>query len=231
MKLHPRVVFFDYGNTLVRDTDDWFGDISRYLVPFGFIMTPEAFARGKAAADGYLGEYRSSHGSRTNLADRFWYHYCKMLLEGALGTEAGELAERMHSVQFFTNTIYPDTINVLTDLQKRGYRLGVISNWEAPTLPSLCDQFGLTRFFDFILPSREAEASKPDPLIFQKAMDALQVRPEHAVHVGDSFSCDVMGARGVGITPIWVNEEGDTSPDASPVLQIANLTELLGMLE
>ncbi|HNZ39587.1 MAG TPA: HAD family hydrolase [Candidatus Latescibacteria bacterium] len=230
MLLRPDVIFFDYGNTLVKDTEDWFGDISRYLAPLGMELTEDRFRIGKAAAEHYAGSYRQKNGTRTRLEDRFWFNYCKAFLEAAFGDGAGRLAEEMHAVQFFTNEIYPDTHAVLRELRRRGYRLGVISNWEAPTLPSLFERFQLTQYFEKILPSRDAEASKPDPLIFQKAMSALAVKPEDAVHVGDSFPCDVEGAQGVGITPVWLNEKGGAAPDGSSVLQIRNLSGLLSLL-
>lgn len=232
MALHPEVVFFDYGNTLVKDTEDWYGDISRYVARFGLELTEGRFVAGKEEAERFAGTYRAIHGTRTRLEDRFWFNYCRTFLRSAFDDRAENLAEEMHAVQFFTNEIYPETVPTLAELRRRGYRLGVISNWEAPTLPSLFERFNMTQYFGKILPSREAEASKPDPRIFQLAMEALRVTPERAVHVGDSFSCDVMGARGVGITPVWLNEKGDASPlQTSPVLQIRNLTGLLDLLD
>ena len=62
-------------------------------------------------------------------------------------------------------------------------------------------------------------------------MAALNVAPECAVHVGDSWGCDVEGARSVGITPVWVNEEGAPTPDGSDVLEIRVRADLLEIVE
>lgn len=230
-KLHPDVVFFDYGNTLASDSADRYRDIGRYLVEKGLTLEGEQFTRGWDAAEAYAAEYRRTNGDRTWLKDRFWFNFCRIFLENAFDKEAGTLAEEMHAVQFFTNERYPDTLVTLDELRRRGYRLGVISNWEAPTLHGQFERFDMARHFQYILPSRDAEASKPHPHIFRTAMHALAVRPERAIHVGDSFHCDVLGARRVGITPIWVNPADAETPDGSAVLQIATLGDILEIVE
>jgi putative hydrolase of the HAD superfamily len=223
----PEVIFFDYGHTLAADTSDHYGDIERYLRNHGIEVTRPEFETAWAAAEQYATEYREKHGTRKWQRDRFWFQTCKRFLDALTGEDCTGLAEEMHSVQFFTNTLYPDTIHTLRKLRERGYRLGVISNWDAPTLHSQFDRFGMTPYFDHILASWQAEADKPDPHIFITAMEALSIGPENAVHIGDSWRCDVEGARGVGITPVWVNEAGEPVPDGSDVLQIRERCDLL----
>jgi HAD superfamily hydrolase (TIGR01549 family) len=228
--LHPEVIFFDYGNTLAADTDDQFRDTAAYLSYLGIDLTRSRFDEGWRAAESYAGEYRGRNGCRSWKRDRFWYNFCRAFLETAVGEDGVELAERMSETQFFVNTIYPDTLAVLEELRRRGYRLGVISNWDAPTLHAQFDRFGMTPFFESILPSYEVEANKPDEHFFRTALDSMQVTPERAIHIGDSFGCDVVGARGVGITPIWVNPDGDPTPDGSSVLQIRTNSDLLDLV-
>ena len=230
-KLQPDAIFFDYGHTLVADTDDKYRDVTRYLAERGIDIDRAEFDRGWQAAEAYSKAYGVRNGGRKWLRDRYWYTFCREFLVNALGEEAADLADEMYATQFFTNTIYPDTIDVLRELRARGYSLGVISNWEAPTLYSQFDRFGMTQFFTHILPSREAEAGKPHPHIFRVALHALGVEPERAVHVGDSYSCDVIGARDIGITPIWVNPNGEPTPDGADVLQIRTRTDLLELVE
>ena len=229
-QLHPDVIFFDYGNTLASDSTERYSDIARYLVQHGLSLDHESFERGWAAAERYAAEYRRNNGRRTWLKDRVWFTFCRTFLEHAFDETAGGLAEEMHAVQFFTNQLYPDTLSTLRELRLRGYRLGVISNWEAPTLHSQFDRFGMTGYFELILPSREAEASKPDPHIFRAALGAMNVGPDRAIHVGDSYDCDVIGARGVGITPVSLNREGSAAPDGEPVLQILALSDILDVV-
>ncbi len=226
--LKPDAIFFDYGNTLAADSDDRFGDIRSYAESAGLPeLTRESFDRGWTAAEQFAAGYREAQGARRWKSDRFWYRFCRAFLEAAYGPDTGQLAEQMHRTQFFTNTLYPDTASTLQELRTRGYRLGVISNWDAPTLKDNFRRFGIDGFFDHILPSWEAEANKPHPEIFMTALRALDVTPERAVHVGDSFHCDVMGAFDMGITPVWVNPEGLPRPEPVPVREVKNLSDLL----
>jgi len=69
---------------------------------------------------------------------------------------------------------------------------------------------------------------KPYPEIFQKALDLNAVRAAEAVMFGDSLKSDVVGAKGVGITAVYVSKEPPprTTPDAEmPDLVIRDLTE------
>ena len=232
-RISPTAIFFDYGNTLAEDTTDKYGDILRYTKSIGLPdLDKDRFNAGWKAAEAFSGSYRKAHGHLTKMEDRFWYQFCRDFLIGAFGEEAGKHAEDMWKTQFFTNTMYDDTIPTLKELKKRGYRLGVISNWEAPTLHDNFARFEMTEYFDHILPSYEAEAGKPHERIFNIALDALGVKPEESMHVGDSYGCDVIGALGVGIRPVWI-EQNQTAPADKPddLLVINTLSDLLNIVE
>jgi FMN phosphatase YigB (HAD superfamily) len=57
-------------------------------------------------------------------------------------------------------------------------------------------------YFDSVTYTQEAGANKPDPTIFQLALKRAGCSPNEAVHVGDSYEKDVLGARRIGIMPI-----------------------------
>jgi HAD superfamily hydrolase (TIGR01509 family) len=74
---------------------------------------------------------------------------------------------------------------------------------------------GLDRHVDDLIVSEEAGVSKPDPGIFELALERAGVRAHEAVMVGDSWANDIEGARAVGIRPIWFNRGGTPAPDPS----------------
>jgi HAD superfamily hydrolase (TIGR01509 family) len=102
---------------------------------------------------------------------------------------------------------FPETIAVLTRLRARGHRLAVVSNWDVSLLEVL-DRTGLAPFFDAVAISALVGASKPDPRPFATALDALGVDAAGAVHVGDTYGEDVVGARAAGVRPILVDRSG-----------------------
>ncbi len=73
--------------------------------------------------------------------------------------------------------------------------------------------------------SEEAGADKPKPEIFLKALEKAGVDASEAVHVGDQYDLDVVGARGVGISPILIDRY-DLYPEVDDCPRIRSLTEL-----
>ena len=91
----------------------------------------------------------------------------------------------------------PGTKSALEQLQGAGFRLACVSNWDY-LLPSHISRAGLAGVFETVVSSAEAGASKPDPRIFQVALERLGVTPGQALHVGDQ-TADREGARAAGL--------------------------------
>lgn len=72
---------------------------------------------------------------------------------------------------------------------------------------------GLTSFIDLLVTSEEVKAAKPEPMIFQVALDRLQCYASEVVMVGDSWNADIVGANNLGIRAIWLNRQGIECPD------------------
>lgn len=64
---------------------------------------------------------------------------------------------------------------------------------------------GLTRFFDAICDSCVEGVEKPDPRFFRIALERAGGRVESAIHVGDLYHVDVVGARNTGIRPLLLD--------------------------
>ena len=98
----------------------------------------------------------------------------------------------------------PDAIPVLQDLRERGYKIGLVSNWDG-TLAATCGERGLAPYVDYIGDSTVFGQVKPAPAFFLHVLDRLGIPPEAAFHVGDDYDADVEGARAAGITPILID--------------------------
>lgn len=83
-------------------------------------------------------------------------------------------------------------------------RLGMITDGEPCMQRTKVAALGLAGRFDVIVYSGELSRAKPDPEVFRRALQALDVRPEDSVFVGDHPVRDVMGARRVGMRAIRV---------------------------
>lgn len=86
--------------------------------------------------------------------------------------------------------------------------------------------------FDAVISSQAVRCYKPQPAIFEHALQALGVRADQAIHVGDSLHSDVSGASALGIATAWIRREDrihDIGCD-TPSFTIASLAELASLL-
>ena len=94
--------------------------------------------------------------------------------------------------------VEPDVLPALAALKDRGLRLVVVSNANG-RLKHLFDRLDLTKWFDHVLDSHEWGVEKPDPRLFQLALEQSRADASRTVHVGDLYHVDVMGARRAGL--------------------------------
>jgi putative hydrolase of the HAD superfamily len=112
-----------------------------------------------------------------------------------------------------------------------GYRLGLLTNGPADIQRLKLDQTGLGSYFDTVVISGEEGTGKPSPEAFNLVLDALEVLPQQAVMVGDSWERDVRGATASGIGAIWI-AAGRPLPDGeSRVTAIPSIGALASELD
>jgi 2-haloalkanoic acid dehalogenase type II len=103
-----------------------------------------------------------------------------------------------------------DAIPTLVDLQKQGYRLGIISNaGDDDDVQYLVDKAQIRPYMDVILSSAAYGTRKPNPGIFHAALDKLGIQPSKAVMVGDKLEADILGAHNTGMFGIWITRRAD----------------------
>lgn len=126
--------------------------------------------------------------------------------------------------------LYPEVPEILETLTKKGKRLAVISNWDS-RLMKLLERLGIAGYFEFILASAVFGSSKPGARIFEEALKRTGVRPEEALHIGDSFEDDIKGAAQVGIHSVLIDRhqhfKKDHKGSIQPTRIIGHLNELL----
>jgi putative hydrolase of the HAD superfamily len=110
----------------------------------------------------------------------------------------------------------------------RRYRLGIVSNFYG-NLVTVCHNAGVRELFGVIVDSTRVGCVKPDPRIFQSALDALGVAPAHTWLVGDSLPRDMAGARAIGMPHVWL--VGAAGPPAAACCPADPMLRSLGDLE
>ena len=99
---------------------------------------------------------------------------------------------------------FPDTVAALRELQKR-YRLVVISNIDNDLFAETRKHLGVE--FDGVITAEQARSYKPSVNNFQLALRTLALSPDRLLHAGQSVYHDVVPARTLGISTVWVNRK------------------------
>jgi putative hydrolase of the HAD superfamily len=126
----------------------------------------------------------------------------------------------------------PDVVSTLEELQRRGLRLGVVSN--AAYLPRLMRAqlaaLGLAKYFSGVIFSSEIGVRKPHPAIYQDALAKLGVEPSRTVFVGDRVREDVQGPKSLGMRAVLTREWRQEDDPGVADFVIQRLDELPAVL-
>lgn len=220
-----RAILFDLGGTLDAPGTEW---STRYFRLFRAEGLRVSFGRFRRISEEVLSGFASRpevHGWR--LAPAIGHNVRAMSERLGLSSETKQsrIAQRMvGDLLKHAKASAP----VLKALRDRGYKLGLISNNVGNTVPVLRDE-ALLPCFDTVLDSTIEGVRKPEPEIYRRALQRLDVSPQHAAYVGDSFENDVAGPKRAGMSAVWlVGAERKSCPNPSlPDARIRKLAELL----
>ena len=147
-----------------------------------------------------------------------------------LWTNAEDLAREMGAAFLrLTNHYFcllPDAASVVKYLAAR-YPLTIISNGFKEVQYYKFAHSGLAPYFTHTLISEEVGINKPQPGIFEIALERNGITADQAVMIGDSYSSDIAGAKAAGIDQIWLHK-GPTDETATFI--VPQLTDVLTIL-
>jgi HAD superfamily hydrolase (TIGR01549 family) len=140
----------------------------------------------------------------------------------ALKDAANIWDSRLEDASFF-----PDAQAALIDLKRR-CKVGLISNTDAGGSKYAREKY-LEDIFDAVVMSCDIGYVKPDPAIFETAVEELDAKAADCWMVGDSVESDVEGALNAGLKPVLIDRSGKKSSSEYPVVR--SLKELLGVIQ
>jgi putative hydrolase of the HAD superfamily len=122
--------------------------------------------------------------------------------------------------------LFDDALPVLDTLKATGYPMVIVSNWDH-RLFSIVNQLGLNSYFRQIFASSTVGVAKPGRVIFDKAIEALNVEPGEALHIGDSLEEDYYGAQRAGLQAILLDRPHKAYNGVSHIRSLHDLIPLL----
>jgi len=238
--VQPFLIFDAYG--ILVELDDFYGRLQRGFGQHGVTLPFEVVQR---AAHQEMRHYMANAIHVSDSAS--WLRLrrdCAQILADALRSQG-------HQLPFGTDTTleilsealvfhaFPEAHETLEELQRRGIKMGVLSNWDYQ-LPSILQAVQLDTFFQFIVTSAEAGVEKPDLKFFACGVEkvhalAPDVKLSHCFYIGDHYEKDVLPARAAGLIPLWLVRDqrdlasGDIHEAQDAVIRLQSLRDLLSL--
>ena len=230
-----KAIFFDFYETLYFHRHSLEENLERIAKRYGVEVNwercetaMERLFTGTSAPD------PSTDFSLLELSITVMKRECEFIREVGIEKHVEQIAwELLQSGHYLfaanSSALYNDAIPTLQHFRDEGFKLAIVSNWDTPLDP-LTERLGIAEYFDAIVASHDARvrSEKPDPYIFNYALAAVGVSAEEAVHIGDTYEADVVGAQGVGIRPILLDRDGTQASRWDETIQ--SLSELPEML-
>ena len=200
-------VFLDAGGVLVFP--NW-TRVSQTLAKHGVVVSPAALAAAEPIAKKQIDDQQTI--ALTNDAKRGWLYF--NLILSAAGVElsdstAAALTELhdYHRERNLWEFVPRGVVPALEALAARGLRTTVVSNANG-TLCAHMERLGLSQHVHCILDSHDLGVEKPDPRLFQIALERSSATAATTIHVGDLYQVDVVGARAAGLRGVLLDEAG-----------------------
>lgn len=210
-----RTIFLDAGNTLVSMDFEW---VRKELEHCGLNCKVQELRRAEAAArpivSAELERLKSTEGE-----DTFIFYLQSILgnlsatstMEDRIDEVVRELLQIFQSpdqMQRLWSCLLPGVRDALDMLQEKGFQLLVVSNSNGGVEEGL-SRLDLRHYFDSVIDSHEVGFEKPDPRLFQYALEVSGAIPEQTLHIGDLYHVDILGAWSAGIHALLLDPFGD----------------------
>lgn len=239
---YPKMILFDYGHTLLCEPgwDPVRGneELLKYAVKNPNHCT---IADVQKDAERIFGEHI---GSIRKMGYEICGQVCNRVLYESLGIELSLTPLEMETVFWDAASIgamMPETDKMLEYLRENGIRTAVISNlmWSGEALTKRLNRLLPENQFEFVMTSSDYLVRKPNPLLFEIALQKAGLCGEEVWYCGHNPKADIEGAAQVGIYPIWYDndlEKGnrDGSHESPPVCEHVHIhqwSEMLDLLE
>ena len=227
-------VFFDAGNTFLSMDFDRVAAVASDLgLDCSGLQLERAEAAARPAISAALAEGRSTEGGA---AFRLYLEeiLCRLPPSCRCGLEFGSITSALADRLFLPgrndllwNRPLPGRKEALERIRSLGYRMAVVSNSDG-TMRRTVSEIGFAHLFDGLIDSTVVGFEKPDPRIFESALETIGARPERTVHVGDLYAADIVGARAAGVHAVLLDPWDDWSDVDCP--KVADLAELAALL-
>jgi HAD superfamily hydrolase (TIGR01662 family) len=242
MQSSYQVILFDLGNTLIHSINPWNGILYKGTQEFYKSITlTDPSIKNMISVDEIQNCMNDYYDQRVqDLIETTTFNVLKSCLKSKniKSLSDSELRIALNAMYSFTQSnwvVENDAIPTLSKLKSYGVRLGIISNAaDDLDVQQLIDNWGLRRYFEYIITSAACGYRKPHPLMFHKAISYFDVDPVQIIMVGDTLTADILGANRLNIFSVWINRRSHQYQNdlkIKPNAIIQSLGDLISFLE
>ena len=210
MSSRPKMILFDYGQTLIDEGvfDGVRGTaaVLQYATKNKYNLSAERVQDEADRINKEVGRFDPAkrHLFQVEVPNHMFTAY----LYESLGIMLSLTPEQIDRV--FWNAAAPGRPTtgieeLLEYLYQNGIRTGVISNiaFAGKVVEERINRLISTNHFEFIIATSEYMYRKPNKRIFDLALEKADLQAGDVWYIGDQYECDIVGARNVGMFPVW----------------------------
>ena len=205
----PKMILFDYGQTLIAEKFDGVkgtAAVLKYATKNKYNLNAAQVQEKADAINKELGRFdpQKRHLVQLEVPDTMFTPY----LYESQGIEIPLSTEEIDTIFWDAAAPGKPTEGMkefLEYLKNSGIRTGVISNiaYAAPVVEERINRLLPENAFEFIITSSNYMFRKPNKRIFDLALEKAELDPEDVWYIGDQYECDIKGALGAGLFPVW----------------------------
>jgi len=219
-----KAIFFDAVGTLfylTKTVGDHYAYIGREI---GLDLDAQELERAFQTAWKKVPQRAAIDGPRDNDDTGWWRELVDLVLD-QVAPSLNELDRDNffeiayeHFAEVGVWELYPEVRGVLEQLQPH-FQLAVISNFDG-RLRLILEHLGISKFFRHVFVSSELGADKPDPEIYQRALQFINLKPNEVVHVGDDPERDWEAAGAAGLSIFRLDRQENSLRDVPATLKL-----------
>jgi len=149
-----------------------------------------------------------------------------------------EATQRFKSLHIELSTPYDGVNEVLDSLKTKTQMLGVLSNSFEGHAKIILKKLELSHYFSSVIDCGDVQAYKPMSSVFERVVQNLNVEISKSIYIGDEYYADMVGAKGVDMTTIWINNRERSLSDliakhgahSSPDYVLSSVSEICELL-
>lgn len=146
--------------------------------------------------------------------------------------------QRFRDLHIELSTPFPGVPELLSNLESRGIRQGILTNSFVGNARVILDNSKLSHYFKAIVDCGEVQAFKPMPDLFERTLTLIDSTPSETIFVGDEYYADMVGAKRLEFTTVWINHRENSlehlvakyGPENTPDYVTKTISEFAEML-